>query len=221
MAASPLYFKEKVKQWNQQVSSKPMTTLSGDELAFFAFKVGYTWGNISDYKHFLPRFFELFACYEEGVIETWLVFKKLNYFKWETWDQREQEVILSFIENFWIQLLEGESFPYQFEEHFKSIIHIHPSPAWILQQWYEVNNIVAIEQYCDFIIRQEFDIIRRGKIKFIVQDENQAISNMILEWSQSKMLLKLEKWLFISNDIDDELANKMIRVIDILSNGCG
>jgi len=42
MEASPLYDAAQVGKWNRQISSKSMQELNGDELAFLAFKVGYT-----------------------------------------------------------------------------------------------------------------------------------------------------------------------------------
>ncbi|MFT5619358.1 MAG: hypothetical protein ACI85I_002601 [Arenicella sp.] len=83
MEASSMYSEEKVSEWNREITQKPLRELSGDELGFFAFKVGYTWGCKSDYKHFLPRFLDLIAQYKEGAIEAWIVFKKFHYFDWE------------------------------------------------------------------------------------------------------------------------------------------
>jgi hypothetical protein len=42
-----------------RIHSRPLRSLSGDDLGRYAFKAMTTWGNERDFRHFLPRILEL------------------------------------------------------------------------------------------------------------------------------------------------------------------
>ncbi len=219
MEASPLYSKEKVAKWNQSISTKPLREMSGDELSFIAFKVGYTWGNEKDYKHFLPRFLELIAEYKEGLIESFIVFKKLSYFLWQNWDEKEQHVVQMFLNSFWLQLLNDERLPYQFEDHFISMFQLYDQPELLLAEWYNAESLASIKQFCDFIIDREHGINRRSEISSLDKKDGKykANSALIINWSQTKMKSKIEQLVY-SDKIKSDLLDKILKTIEILEN---
>jgi len=216
MEASPLYSKEKVKQWNESISTKPMRALSGDELAFFAFKVGYTWGTEQDYKHFLPRFFEVIAQYKEGLIETFVVFQKLEYFKWKSWSKDEYQSILAFMNAFWIQLLTDKKRPWQFETLFSSMVKVHPSVDWMLNQWLASESESAIYQFCNFIDYNSSGIERRVEIESFNEypKDYTDLSAVFIQWSVNKMKTKLEN--VYDKITDQELQDQLLDTLDVL-----
>lgn len=59
MKGSPLY--HDLEKWNDDLFSKPLNELNQDDLSRYTGKAMTTWGNANDYKHFLPRIFELTA----------------------------------------------------------------------------------------------------------------------------------------------------------------
>ena len=78
--------------------NKPLESLSWDDLKIFSFKAMTTFGDLDDFKHFLPRIFELLAIdYENAPHEAEIILGKLNYGKWREWSREEQEVIGEFI----------------------------------------------------------------------------------------------------------------------------
>lgn len=44
----------------------------------------YTWGTADDFKHFLPRLFELLVTDSDAFVDTAAVFAKLNYESWSS-----------------------------------------------------------------------------------------------------------------------------------------
>jgi len=78
---------------------KPLHELTAEDLSRYAFKALTTWGTKNDFKHFLPRLFELVP-EPEGI--TWeldieVLFGKLRYGKWETWPEGEQKAIRRYL----------------------------------------------------------------------------------------------------------------------------
>ena len=217
MKASPLYSKLDIEEWNKEISHKPLQELHGDELSFLAFKVGYTWGNIIDYKHFLPRFFELIAKYNEGLIQSFIVFNKLKYFDWENWPQEEFDAILDFINSLWIQIINDETQTAKFEEIFSSIIKLHPFKDWLLQQWLDAKSNSAIYQFCNFIYFNSPVIVRQNQISsFQEYNKNSSeIEKLFIDWAKIKMKHKLETT--IHRIQNEALKNDTKETLEILN----
>jgi hypothetical protein len=216
MEASPVYDEKEVAKWNQTVSSKPLTELTGEELHFFVFKVCYTWGDVSDYKHFLPRVFELIAEYREGEIEAWIAIEKLNYCNWKDWKKPEYEAVLNYLNSLWFQLINEEDVDalWNFEELFTSIAKVHPSYNQILKEWEESQGYVSMLRFCEFVEGTATELKRRGQVKQL-KDEPE-LSDEFVHWAKGSMQQKLEK-VFNSSE-DEEMLEKLVQTVEILSN---
>ncbi|HKU26909.1 MAG TPA: hypothetical protein VJQ54_15655 [Candidatus Sulfotelmatobacter sp.] len=93
MHASPL---RKPKKILATLSSAPLRELTEDQVGYYAGCALTTVGDVSDYKHFLPRILELAA----GT-NTWLgltppiIANKLRLGEWRTWPASEQSSLLA------------------------------------------------------------------------------------------------------------------------------
>ncbi len=79
---------------------KQLRELEGEDISRYAFKAMTTWGDLSDYKHYLPRIFELTAK-RKLFVDTFVTLGKLEYGIWTQWDKREQESIFDFLSAWW------------------------------------------------------------------------------------------------------------------------
>jgi hypothetical protein len=71
--------------------------LEPGQLDHFAWKATTTWGTRDDYRHFLPRIFELLATQAEAVsFEPWLQVSKLEYAGWRNWPKSERQAVSEF-----------------------------------------------------------------------------------------------------------------------------
>ena len=91
----------------QQISCRPLDQLTPDDLAFYAFKAITTFGTIHDFKHFLPRIFELLARKSDFPVDPETVVGKLSFAEWRTWHRREQQAIERFLRAWWRHALES------------------------------------------------------------------------------------------------------------------
>lgn len=75
-----------------------LAELPQESLVGFAAKAGTHWGDVNDYRHFLPRIFELMATERALNIgtEPWRQAAKLNELGWWAWPEAEQEAIEDF-----------------------------------------------------------------------------------------------------------------------------
>ncbi len=79
----------------------PLNRLTVRDLNGFAFSALTTWGNVSHFKHFLPRLFELALESPESFDSIEVLFGKLPYAQWTRWPEVEQEVVNEFLIVFW------------------------------------------------------------------------------------------------------------------------
>ena len=61
--------------------SKQLRELEDDDVSRYAFKAMTTWGDVNDFKHYLPRIFEL-AATRKLIVDTSVILGKLDYGNW-------------------------------------------------------------------------------------------------------------------------------------------
>src|SRR2546430_7623713 len=77
-----------------RIASKPLRKLIAGDLERYAFKAITTWGEVHDFKHFLPRLLELAAeAGEVGHTAPETLLHKLAFGQWRTWPRPEVEAI--------------------------------------------------------------------------------------------------------------------------------
>jgi len=72
----------------EKIHTKQLRQLDGDDISRYAFKAMTTWGDTDDFKHYLPRIFELLAT-TDIFVDTFVLLGKLDYGNWTTWNERK------------------------------------------------------------------------------------------------------------------------------------
>ncbi len=80
----------------KELLSKPLKEIQPDEIYHFMSSALTTYGDINDYKHFLPRILELTVDYD--FLTDFHCYEKLNHANWKFWKENEVEAISSFLE---------------------------------------------------------------------------------------------------------------------------
>ena len=90
------------EQQEERIRVRPLRELTGNDLMDYAFSALYTWGSESDFKHFLPRLFELLVITNDfDFVDPEVLFTKLPYASWWRWPEREQNAIRQFVWSLW------------------------------------------------------------------------------------------------------------------------
>jgi hypothetical protein len=79
----------------------PLPELTSKHLGRYAFKAISTWGGDNEFRHFLPRLFELMVTDDEFPTEPEVLVGKLVYAAWQTWPHAEQEAVRQFFQAWW------------------------------------------------------------------------------------------------------------------------
>jgi hypothetical protein len=82
--------------------SRPLRKLRQEDLKQYAGDALLVWGGVDEFRHFLPRIFEIYA-FVDGFSFPGreIVFAKLSYGEWRTWPQKEQEAVQGFLLALW------------------------------------------------------------------------------------------------------------------------
>lgn len=194
MTGSPLH--EDLPKWNKELLSKPLRELDEDDLSRFTGKAMTTWGSANDYKHFLPRIFELTAELRTPY-EIWIAFDKLTLAEWQKWTEEEQNVVQEFMLALWVSILNdnSEKAEWEFKDYFSAIAHFYPHFTELLNIWNESNTKAGIKHLAEFVINEQRTLFERKKISgFYDQKEN---TEEFINWILSdKMLDKIQQKYF-------------------------
>jgi hypothetical protein len=89
-----------------RVRSKPLRELAADDLELYAEKALSTWGDLDEFRHFLPRLLELAAREEDfGSLHAWSLLNKVGV-RWADWPHDERVAIRDFIDAWWLATLD-------------------------------------------------------------------------------------------------------------------
>tara|TARA_Y100001934_G_C12149339_1_gene676500 strand:- start:179 stop:922 length:744 start_codon:yes stop_codon:yes gene_type:complete len=194
MTGSPLY--EDLPKWNREILAKPLRELDEDDLSRFTGKAITTWGSATDYKHFLPRIFELTAEFRTPY-EIWIAFDKLNLAEWQNWTEEEQNVVQAFMLALWESILNDNSdkAAWVFKDYFSAIAHFYPNFTELLDIWIKSDSKAGIKYLSEFIVDEQTTLFDRKKISgFNDQKENvEEFINWILS---DKILNKVQQKYF-------------------------
>jgi hypothetical protein len=194
MQGSPLY--GELAAWNKELFSRPLKELSAAQLSRFTGKAMTTWGEADDYKHFLPRIFELTAQLDTPY-EVWIAFGKLEYGNWNTWPEKEQVAIHEYMLALWQNLLldDSEKAEWVFMEYFSSIVNFYPRFADILDIWEKETGDTATKHLVNLIFDQRENIFDQKSIPGFYKKQDHAAE--LVDWLLSdKIIRRLEKSIF-------------------------
>ncbi|SFQ01685.1 hypothetical protein SAMN04515668_1166 [Hymenobacter arizonensis] len=187
MDGSPL-FEEKIAQWNRLVAANPLRELSVDDLRIYHFKTMTTWGEVNDFKHFLPRIFELLA--ELPIdFDEWVALNKLNYGKYTSWPIPEQVAVQRFLMAFWKKLLQEPSdiTDAYFEGYFPAIVNVYPHFEQLLNAWLEASNKHSTQRLAEYVFRNEDEVLK-GRLTGYEEMPHQG--KLFLKWLRKPAVLQ-------------------------------
>lgn len=104
MQVSPSRERDARLAWPKMRQTR-LQDLSGSDLSTFVVSSMMTWGNVNDFKHFLPRILELAAQLDEDLMPE-VATGKLNIGNWRSWPAKEQQALRGFGLAWWQRALE-------------------------------------------------------------------------------------------------------------------
>ena len=208
------------KEDEKKIHSKPLHRLTAEDLEKFAMDALYTWGTPDDFRHFLPRLFELLTIaerFEVGYANAEIVFNKLTYAEWRSWAPDEQKAIQRFFHALWESALDTK--PQDFytagiETVICAIAQAENDLAFYLDEWLSANTLNACHNLVLMITRS--GILSRKRYSsnaFWEQRKDQC--DQLSKWLHAgrvkkKLLHALEIW------PEEKFAGEMEQAVALL-----
>ncbi|MDJ1504913.1 hypothetical protein [Xanthocytophaga agilis] len=195
----------------EAIHSKSLRQLSEDDLAKYTFKAMTTWGDTADFKHYLPRIFELLAT-TSFPVDTFIVLGKLTYGDWRHWKKEEQDVLTRFLFAWWTDLIKNQS--YFDKETFLEIYKLTGAIEPMLTRWNLSFEDYSFQNFVD-LIHSYYDELPNLKAGFReLSSESIAI---LISWIKERKEI-LQNGFFYFEDQDKELAKNASIALCILEH---
>ena len=193
----------------QTLFAKPLRKLEDENLSKYVFKAMSTWGEVDDFKHYLPRIFELLAITDGFILSTSTIFDKLDYGKSKSWNDNEQQAIKKFLLVWWKSYIKKASYfskeifieTYKFLEEIDALLNV-----WTLD--FHDN---SFKNYVDLVYNNYYNLLARKKHFKALKDEDRA---KLIVWIQKNAEL-FEPAFFHFEQIDEEMADKISKTLYI------
>lgn len=192
----------------QKLHRAPLRELEEEDLSRYAFKAMTTWGDVSDFKHYLPRIFELIAT-EGFIVDTFVILGKLEYGKWETWPAQEQSVIKRLLLLWWSDHLR-KSKAFDPEIFFEIHLRLRNIQA-LLKEWSSAIEDGNFDVLVDFIKIHLYQLPgAKGRFNELTADDLECFRL----WLEAQKI-KLEQGFFV-NIQDKSLSAELSTALYIL-----
>lgn len=195
----------------EKIHSKELRELEEEDLSRYAFKAMTTWGNVGDFKHFLPRILELCIDHDIG-IQPFGIFGKLKYGKLEIWEYAEKEAVTTFLLEWWKYFLENRTF---FDDYlFFGIYNVTGEMEKLLDCWKVDIAQNSFMIYVDFIRNYYQDFVNENREnKSLNESDHKKFLKWIKENSKS-----LEEGFYYFEKRDERFASEISDALYILEH---
>ena len=186
----------------EKIHSKKLRELTEVDLSRYTAKAMTTWGDENDYKHYLPRIFELLST-TDFIVSTFIVLGKLEYGQWKTWKENEQVAIKKFLFAWWTDLVKNKnSFDY---EAFIEVLKLTDNIDEFLKLWTIDFDNYSFANYVEFVYTYYNDLNSK-RTEF--RELSEVTCDKLLTWINDNSN-NLEKGFYEFADKDKDFAERI------------
>ncbi|MBU7570252.1 MAG: hypothetical protein KAF41_06325 [Flavobacterium sp.] len=195
----------------KRLYSKPLRQLEEADLAAYHGSALFTIGELEHYKHFLPRYFEIYATKRKSALnDLYDISAKLLYANWQDWPINEVQAIRDFVLADWCEFVnksESDISTSDLEDylHFFGI-------EQLIQLWDVVHSENGLKNFVLFFFYYGNQIL---DLKLILNQENAAaaLRSMI---DVENLINLLEEEYFKNEENDKAYAEKVSVVLQMI-----
>jgi hypothetical protein len=93
-----------------KLHAQPLRELGAEHLCDYASDAFHTWGDVEEFKHFLPRILELFITAQDCFVrhtDAEILMAKFRYGNWRNWPFEEQAAVEKYLHSVWRGVLDN------------------------------------------------------------------------------------------------------------------
>jgi hypothetical protein len=197
------------------LGSKLLRQLNSSDLGQYAFKAMTTWGDENDFRHFLPRMFELVVSSEGIGWDEEVVLGKLRLAKWGTWPEKEQAALRAYFRAGWQFLLSQEN-PHVEPDSWLCGIAIAGEDLLIyLNDWIQARQRHAYEHLNAFVEQHQPTYVKRHSLSNPFWPTAPRGVTQICDWFASEETRNELEKIYFEND-SSEFASAISKSVNYL-----
>lgn len=170
------------KEDNQLLHGKALRELMPEDLEKYGRKAITTWGDVDDFRYFLPRLLEFFPFVGTGHLCPEIVFGKIRLGNWREWPLIEQKAIEDYFAALWhLTISSIEPTPWTYSEDILcSIAQTTDDISPYLNRWQIGEDLISLQNLSEFIKLKCENIESRKVGAFWKKREDQW--NQVIQW---------------------------------------
>ena len=172
---------------DKALRSKPLRQLRAEDLARYSWKALSTWGTVEQFKHLLPRLFELVIT-DQYRYNPEILFKKPRFGGLSTWPNDEQEALNAYCDALWRYALTRHpigdalaSFP-SIDDCLCSIAHIVDDLSPLLEAWDSDKGQAATLHLVDFAVENASALREIRQLSNSFWSERRTQMQQVVNW---------------------------------------
>lgn len=171
-----------------KLAATPLRNLTYDDLESYARKAMSTWGDVRHFKHFLPRLLELAIEHRDEFLDLAVVFGKLRYAKWQTWQPREVKCVDAYLREYWSYQLSldidnphSDAIDTVLCAESNALDSVEP----LLTAWLAEDLISAKKHLAAFVLCNDDYLLRKHRLSNAFWDYGASPHSEVLHWLRS------------------------------------
>jgi len=194
-----------------KLASKLLRDLEEDDFVSYHGSALYTWGDLSHYKHYLPRILEVYnQLQSDAMIGLYELTYKLAYAKWLDWEAKEIQAIRDFMYIDWLEFVNTRASDVRNDELVYYSFFFNLSD--LLNAWQLINNPVGLKNFVLLFYYCGNELLNKG-LKIDGTVHLQLFKDFI---NQDGLIPQLEAHFFEVDAIDSEYAYKVSAVTQMI-----
>lgn len=163
LEASPVHDADDILR---TLTSAPLRDLTDQQLALYSHSVITTIGDDRDFRHFLPRIFELSVGPAWTGAEPAVIASRLNMASWRDWPEEQRSAILQFFRSAFATAIDRHpNYDNIAVDWFSGLTILGDSPSLIFERWRSTRSINAALNLAAFIIDEAKHIRRHHEVR--------------------------------------------------------
>jgi hypothetical protein len=147
------------------LTSRPLRDLQPEHLTLYAMKAVTTWGDVDEFRHYLPRILELIALYPDGWIDVAGFIARLDAGNWCDWPQVERDAVLAYCSAFWRWLVNDEVAPPRCVGLLLGASRAGVPLAPLLEEWAASTSVMASKCLSQLIGEESESLLGAGTVR--------------------------------------------------------
>ncbi len=177
---------------SKKLAGTPLRELTYEDLERYARKAMSTWGDVKNFKHFLPRLLELAIEHRDEFLDLAVVFGKLRCAHWQSWPPREVACVDDYLRAYWVYQLKLEIDSPQ-SDAIDTVLcaegNALESVKPLLTAWLAEESISAKKHLAAFVIGNDDYLLSKHKLSNAFWDFGARPHGEVLRWLRSQDVL--------------------------------